>query len=189
MLGLEQSLGSLIVTYADDLVILCRRGKAEEALLQLREIMGKLRLASNKEKTRIYKVQEGESDFLGHTFVLMYSERTGIAYPGVPATAEEHQTHGREHPRADRPIDDLARYHRAGGQLEPHATRMGELLPSRHPHQSAPGDRQLHRCAVTPMVAPSTRSGDAKAGLIHSRTFTGTSSSYASAGLGTTCRG
>jgi hypothetical protein len=30
MLGLEQSLGSRIVTHADDLVILCRRGRAEE---------------------------------------------------------------------------------------------------------------------------------------------------------------
>ena len=39
MLGLERSLGSCIVTYADDLVILCRNGKAEEALQQLREIM------------------------------------------------------------------------------------------------------------------------------------------------------
>jgi len=29
------------VTYADDLVILCRKGKAEEALQRLREIMGK----------------------------------------------------------------------------------------------------------------------------------------------------
>ena len=33
------------------------------------------------------------------------------------------------------------------------------------------------------------RSGDARAGLIHSRTFTGTSGSCACAGLGTTCRG
>jgi hypothetical protein len=30
------------VTYADDFVIPCRRGKAEEALRQLRVIMGKL---------------------------------------------------------------------------------------------------------------------------------------------------
>ena len=32
MLGLERSLSSRIVTYADDLVVLCRKGKAEEAL-------------------------------------------------------------------------------------------------------------------------------------------------------------
>ena len=52
------------VTYADDLVILCRRGKAEAALQSLREIMGKLKLTVNEEKTRIRKVPEGEFDFL-----------------------------------------------------------------------------------------------------------------------------
>src|SRR5665213_2873537 len=55
-LGLEESLGTRIVTYADDLVILCRRGNAEEALQQMREIMGKLKLTVNEEKTRICKV-------------------------------------------------------------------------------------------------------------------------------------
>ena len=41
-LGLERSLGTRLVTYADDLVILCRKGNAERALQRLREIMGKL---------------------------------------------------------------------------------------------------------------------------------------------------
>jgi len=81
-LGLERSLGSRIVTYADDLVILCKKGKAGEALQQLREIMGKLKLTVNEEKTRICKVPEGEFDFLGYTFGRMYSARTGQARLG-----------------------------------------------------------------------------------------------------------
>jgi RNA-directed DNA polymerase len=78
-LGLGQSLGSRIVTYADDLVILCRGGKAEEALRWMHELMGKLKLTVNAEKTRICKVPEGEFDFLGFTFGRMYSPRTGQA--------------------------------------------------------------------------------------------------------------
>ncbi len=81
-LGLEQSLGSRIVTYADDLVILCRRGKAEEALQRMRKIMGRLKLTVNEEKTRVCKVPEGEFDFLGYTFGRMYSARTGQARIG-----------------------------------------------------------------------------------------------------------
>jgi RNA-directed DNA polymerase len=82
MFGLEQSLGSRIVTYADDLVILCREGKAKEALSRLREIMGKLKLTVNAEKTRICEVPGGEFDFLGYTFGRLYSARTGKAYLG-----------------------------------------------------------------------------------------------------------
>ena len=58
MLGLERSLGTRLVTYADDLVILCKKGKADEALQQLRRIMSKLKLTLNEEKTRICKVPE-----------------------------------------------------------------------------------------------------------------------------------
>ena len=67
---------------ATHLVILCRKGKAEEALQRLREIMGKLKLTVNEGKTRICKVPEGEFDFLGYTFGRMYSARTGKAYLG-----------------------------------------------------------------------------------------------------------
>ncbi len=82
-LGLEESLGSRIVTYADDLVILCRKGKAEEALSRMREIMGKLKLTVNEEKTRICKVPEGQFDFLGYTFGRVYSKMTGQARLGM----------------------------------------------------------------------------------------------------------
>src|SRR5580700_51293 len=82
-LGLEDSLGTRIVTYADDLVILCRRGNAEEALNRMRELMGKLKLTVNEEKTRICKVPEGEFDFLGYTFGRMYQKTTGKAYIGM----------------------------------------------------------------------------------------------------------
>ena len=82
MLGLERSLGTRLVTYADDLVILCKKGKAEEALQRLREVMGKLKLTVNEEKTRICRVPEEEFDFLGYTFGRMYSARTGQARLG-----------------------------------------------------------------------------------------------------------
>ena len=67
---------------ATHLVILCRKGKADEALQQLRKIMGKLKLTVNEEKTRICRLPEGEFDFLGYTFGRMFSERTGQARLG-----------------------------------------------------------------------------------------------------------
>jgi len=81
-LGLEKRLGARLVTYADDLVILCRRGRADEALQQLRVLMSKLKLTVNEEKTRICCVPESSFDFLGYTFGRMYSARTGQARLG-----------------------------------------------------------------------------------------------------------
>ncbi len=102
-LGLEQSLGSRIVTYADDLVILCRKGRAEEALRRLREIMGKLKLTVNEEKTRICRVPEGEFDFLGYTFGRMYTPRTGDAYWGArPSKKSIKRMVGKIHALTDR---------------------------------------------------------------------------------------
>jgi group II intron reverse transcriptase/maturase len=82
-LGLEERLGTRIVTYADDLVILCRRGNAETALTRMRELMGKLKLTVNDEKTRICRVPEGSFDFLGYTFGRLYQRTTGKAYLGM----------------------------------------------------------------------------------------------------------
>ena len=80
---LDESLGTRIVTYADDLVILCKRGNAAEALVRMRELMGKLRLTVNEEKTRICTVPGGSFDFLGYTFGQLYKRTTGQAYIGM----------------------------------------------------------------------------------------------------------
>ena len=68
--------------YADDLVILCKRGKAEEALAYLHAIMRKLKLEVNAEKTWICKMPGGTFDFLGYTFGRAYSSKTGKARLG-----------------------------------------------------------------------------------------------------------
>jgi group II intron reverse transcriptase/maturase len=81
-LGHEKRLGAHIVNYADDLVICCR-GRAEEALARMRNIMTKLKLTVNETKTRVCKLPEEKFDFLGYTFGQCYSPKTGSAYLGT----------------------------------------------------------------------------------------------------------
>ena len=152
-LGLEQSLGTRLVTYADDLVILCRRGNAEKALHHLREIMGKLKLTVNEEKTRICRVPDGEFDFLGYTFGRMYSPVTGKARLGYRPSKKSIKRMVERVPRADRPNGYLAGDHKAGGSVEPSASRMGQLLQCWYHPESLSRTRQLHGCAVAPVAA------------------------------------
>jgi group II intron reverse transcriptase/maturase len=81
-LGHEKRLAAYIVNYADDLVICCR-GRAEEALARMRDIMTKLKLTVNETKTRVCKLPEEKFDFLGYTFGRNYSSKTGRAYIGT----------------------------------------------------------------------------------------------------------
>ncbi|WP_425266948.1 reverse transcriptase domain-containing protein, partial [Caballeronia pedi] len=151
-LGLQRSLGSRIVTYADDLVILCKRGKAEEALLKLREIMSKLKLTVNEEKTRICKVPEGEFDYLGFTFGRMYSATTGQARMGMKPSKESIR-------RMIEKIYAMTALRTVWqettelvGKLNPHVARLGELLPGRKRQPGISSNRQLHRDAVAPVA-------------------------------------
>ena len=81
-LGHEKRLGAYIVNYADDLVICCR-GRAEEALVTMRVMMTKLKLTVNETKTRVAKLPEEKFDFLGYTFGRCYSPKTGRAFLGT----------------------------------------------------------------------------------------------------------
>jgi len=87
-LGHEQRLDARIVNYADDFVICCRPGKADEALAVMREMMSKLKLTVNEKKTRRCSVPAETFTFLGFTFGPQTSWRTGRVYV-TPSPAEK----------------------------------------------------------------------------------------------------
>jgi group II intron reverse transcriptase/maturase len=78
--GHEQRLDARIVNYADDFVICCKAGMAAEAMQAMRRMMGKLRLTVNEKKTRQCRLPDETFDFLGYTFGVCYSIRTGRGY-------------------------------------------------------------------------------------------------------------
>ena len=81
--SVSRQLDARIVNYADDLVILCRKGTADAALAAMRALMERLKLTVNEEKTRTCHAGRAHFDFLGYTFGRYYSHRTGGAYLGL----------------------------------------------------------------------------------------------------------
>jgi RNA-directed DNA polymerase len=79
-LGHEARLDAHIVNYADDFVICCRAGRAEEAMTVMRRMMEQLRLTVNEKKTRRCALPEGTFTFLGYTFGRQVSRKSGRAY-------------------------------------------------------------------------------------------------------------
>jgi RNA-directed DNA polymerase len=80
--SLDKKYGATLVNYADDLVVLCRRG-ARQVLEDTRRWMTRMGLALNEEKTCVRDGRCERFDFLGYTFGSMHSPRTGGRYLGA----------------------------------------------------------------------------------------------------------
>jgi group II intron reverse transcriptase/maturase len=87
-LGHERRLRAYIVNYADDFVICCR-GTATQAMAAMREMMRRLRLTVNEEKTRECRVWDEAIDFLGYTIGRRYSPKTGKVYLGTTPSKQK----------------------------------------------------------------------------------------------------
>ncbi|MFA7382208.1 MAG: group II intron reverse transcriptase/maturase [Desulfurivibrionaceae bacterium] len=88
---LQARLGARIVRYADDIVILCRKGKSGGAMVMLRQILERLQLTLNEAKTKVVDAYSGEFDFLGFTAWLGRSRKTGNFYPHVQPSKKAEQ--------------------------------------------------------------------------------------------------
>ena len=85
--GHDKRLRAHIVNYADDFVICCR-DSADKAMLTMQNMMQKLKLTVNEQKTHVCCVSDESFDFLGYTIGRLYSPRTGERLLGGKAFAE-----------------------------------------------------------------------------------------------------
>jgi RNA-directed DNA polymerase len=107
----EGRLQAFVCSYADDFVILCR-GTAEQALTVTRDLMRRIKLELNEEKTWIVDARTEAFDFLGYTFGPMYSPRNGAFYLGAaPSQARvrrlQQAVHSYLSPHNLRPVDEV----------------------------------------------------------------------------------
>lgn len=80
--GHEQRLQARVVNYADDLVICCRPGSGPEAMTTFRNLIARLGLTVNEQKTRLATLPEESIDFLGYT-IGQFHGRGGRPYIGT----------------------------------------------------------------------------------------------------------
>jgi RNA-directed DNA polymerase len=93
--GLDRRYGARLVNYADDLVVLCRKG-ADEVLAQTRRWFTQMGLTLNEQKTRVVDGRREPFTFLGYTFGPMHYRKDGHWYLGAaPATKAVQRVKGR----------------------------------------------------------------------------------------------
>ena len=71
-----------LVRYCDDFVVLCR-GPVDGAMQTVRQVLNRLDLSLNEEKTRLVDARTERFDFLGFSFGMRKSRRSGKRYPHV----------------------------------------------------------------------------------------------------------
>jgi len=111
--GLDRRYGAVLVTYADDFVVLCRHDAAV-VLETTRRWMASIGLTLNETKTRVCDARCESFDFLGYTFGPMHSPRTGGCYNGAQPSKKavasiKERIRSRLRPGIQTPWEEVAR--------------------------------------------------------------------------------
>lgn len=84
---LEQRIGARLVRYADDFVVMCRRGSGP-AMAIIEGFIARLGLTLNEKKTRVVDAAEESFTFLGFEIRMRKGRRTGRQYANVQPSKE-----------------------------------------------------------------------------------------------------
>jgi RNA-directed DNA polymerase len=84
---LDRKLGARIIRYADDFVVLCKRG-VEAPMARIRHILDRLDLKLNEVKTHIVDARQEGFNFLGFEIKVSKNWRTGKDYARVSPAAK-----------------------------------------------------------------------------------------------------
>ena len=79
---LKDALHAHLVRYADDFVVLCRKG-VEDPLKVVRRVLERLGLQLNEAKTKLVDATRASFNFLGFTLQMSRGAKTGKPYPNV----------------------------------------------------------------------------------------------------------
>ena len=120
--GLDRRYGAVLVTYADDFVVLCRHDAAA-VLETTRRWMTSIGLALNETKTRVCDARCESFDFLGYTFGPMHSPRTGGRYNGARPSAKAVASIKERIRQRLRPTSPMARWRTHGTRCSGICTR------------------------------------------------------------------
>ena len=88
--NLDNKFNARLVRYADDFVILCQKDTKRSHELIL-EVLSKLELSLNKEKTKLVDTQKESLNFLGFAFRMRKSRRTNRQYAHVEPSKKSAQ--------------------------------------------------------------------------------------------------
>lgn len=100
--GFARRFNAWIVNYADDFVICCGPGKGAEAMKATRQLMQRLGLTVNEQKTHLVNIEESSFDFLGYTFGRCHGYQ-GKPYFGTrPSTKAVSKVLGKIHDETSR---------------------------------------------------------------------------------------
>lgn len=101
--GHARKLGGRIVSYADDFVILLRRGRGQAALCALKSICERLSLTLSEEKTRVVDAVTESFKFLGFEIQKVRNPKSGKWWPRVtPAQKSQGRVRERLRERMNR---------------------------------------------------------------------------------------